>query len=439
MNTIREMAVQGKPVRAIARELGLARNTVRKYVREPAATSEAAARPHEQRRPSKLDPYTAQIEQWITQDHLYSCETMFRRLQALGYSGKISILKDFVRPLRPPAAAGRRPVLRYETKPGEQLQFDWGEFVYEQEGASRKVFGFTAVLSYSRLRFVTFVKRTDAPTLIRCLLAAFDYCGGLPRAVLTDRMKTVLLDMETGTPHWHPRFQELVNALGVSPRVCRSYTPQTKGKVERSVGVVKRDFWPGVSFTDLDDLNRQALAWCDALNRRVHQTTHARPVERWAEERLRPLPAHGEDGEQDGEQDWERERWSAEERLVSWDGYVSYDGVLYGVPGALGLAGRRVQVSASTDLAGRGAQVRIWWQRQLVLQVAAQPQSGQVVTHPEQFHTVLPAATARRPQVPLGHLVPAPVVEQRPLAEYDWLCGVTGMRAGRSDSGEVAS
>jgi hypothetical protein len=241
--------------------------------------------------------------------------------------------------------------------------------------------------------------------------------------------------METGTPHWHPRFQELVNALGISPRVCRSYTPQTKGKVERSVGVVKRDFWPGVSFTDLDDLNRQALAWCDALNRRVHQTTHARPVERWAEERLRPLPAHWENGEQA----WERDRWSAEERLVSWDGYVAYDGVLYGVPGALGLAGRRVLVSASTDLAGRGSPVRIWWQRQLVLQVAAQPQSGQVVPHPEQFHTVLPAATARRPQVPLGHLVPAPVVERRPLAEYDWLCGVTGMRAGMSGSGEVAS
>jgi integrase-like protein len=118
------------------------------------------------------------------------------------------------------------------------------------------------VLSYSRLRFVTFVKRTDAPTLIRCLLAAFDYCGGLPRAVLTDRMKTAPLDMETGTLHWHPRFQELVNALGISPCVCRSYTPQTKGKVERSVGVVKRDFWPGVTFTDPDDLNRQALAWC---------------------------------------------------------------------------------------------------------------------------------------------------------------------------------
>jgi transposase len=217
-------------VRAIARELGVARNTVRRYVR---GTPEAKPR---LRRGSKLDAYKEQVRRWVSEDHLLNCETMLVRLQALGYTGRISILKDFVRPLRPPAAAARRPIIRYEAQPGEQLQFDWGEFVYEQDGQTRKLFGFTAVLSYSRMRFVTFVKRTDAPTLIRCLVAAFEAFGGLPRAVLTDRMKTVLLDMQTGQPHWHPRFQELVSALGISPRVCRSYTPQTKGKVERSVG-----------------------------------------------------------------------------------------------------------------------------------------------------------------------------------------------------------
>src|SRR5262245_13268521 len=189
VNTIRELAVQGKPVRAIARELGLARNTVRKYVRGP---TEVAARPP---RPSKLDPYKAQIRHWIAQDHLYNCQAIYRRLREQGYTGRQSILKAFVQPLRPVMRRTRRPVLRYETAPGEQLQFDWGEFVYEREGQTHKLFGFTAVLSYSRMRLVRFVKRTDAPTLVRCLLEAFAYFGGLPRAVLTDRMKTVLLEM----------------------------------------------------------------------------------------------------------------------------------------------------------------------------------------------------------------------------------------------------
>ena len=325
VNTIREMAVQGKPVRAIARELGLARNTVRKYVRGP---TEAAARPP---RPSKLDPYKEQIRQWMQEDHLYNCQTMYRRLGEHGYSGRRSILKEFVHPLRPVVHGTRRAVIRYETAPGEQLQFDWGEFLYEQEGQTRKLFGFTAVLSYSRMRLVIFVKRTDAPTLVRCLLEAFTYFGGLPQAVLTDRMKTVLLEMQTGKPRWHPRFQELVESLGISPRICQPATPQTKGKVERSVGLVKSAFWPGVSFTDLDDLNRQARAWCDTLNRRVHQTTHEAPLARWAKEGLRPLPTSWHEQTQPH---WARERFGAEERVVSWDGYVAYDGVLYGLPGS---------------------------------------------------------------------------------------------------------
>ena len=411
VNTIRELAVQGKSIRAIAKAHGVARNTVRKYLRDGAA---ARARP---KRPSKLDPYREQLRRWVCEDHLYNCEALVRRLQAAGYAGKTTLVKDFVRPLRP-RAAGRQPVVRYETAPGEQLQFDWGEFVYEQEGTPRKLFGFTAVLSYSRLRYVVFAKRCDAPSLIRCLLEVFAYCGGLPRAVLTDRMKTVLLEMASGAPHWHPRFQELVSALGITPRICKPYTPQTKGKVERSVSVVKHDFWPGVRFSDLDDLNRQARAWCDQLNGRLHRTTHRRPLELLAAEGLRPLPAG-----------WSWERFLAEERKVSWDGYVSYDGVLYGLPSRAGaqghagaqaatLAGAQVQVSDWQGL------VTVWQQGRVVLRVSKRARSGTCVPHPDQYRAVLPAAAARRASVPLGHQIPAPPVAQRPLREYDWLCGV---------------
>ncbi len=119
VQTIRELAAQGHSIRAIAAETGMARNTVRKYLR---GTPEAAPRP---RRESKLDPFKAQIRQWITEDRLLNCETMLERLQAQGYRGSMSILKDFVQPLRPPRP-GRQPVRRYETKPGEQMQIDWG-------------------------------------------------------------------------------------------------------------------------------------------------------------------------------------------------------------------------------------------------------------------------------------------------------------------------
>jgi len=117
--------------------------------------------------------------------------------------------------------AGHAPVQRYETKPGEQVQFDWGEFVYEEAGEQRKYYGFVAILGYSRMRFVTFVKRCDTPTLIRCLMEAFEYFGGLTRVALTDRMKSVLVDMVENKPRWNARFADFMVSIGVGARVCK--------------------------------------------------------------------------------------------------------------------------------------------------------------------------------------------------------------------------
>lgn len=163
---------------------------------------------------------------------------------------------------------------------------------YERDGVLHKLYGFTAILSYSRMRFVTFVKRCDTPTMIRCLMEAFEYFGGLPKAALTDRMKSVFLEeLEGHRPKWNPVFSDFMASLGVAPRVCRPRKPQTKGKVERSVGVVKQSFWPGITFTDLDDLNRQALAWCQQITGRVHRTTLAVPLS-WLRRRAPGTPAH---------------------------------------------------------------------------------------------------------------------------------------------------
>ena len=118
INTIHELSAQGKSIRAIARTLGIARNTVRRYLR---GKPEAVPRP---KRASLLDPYKAQIRQWMQEDHLYNCETMLTRLREQGYKGNGTILRAYVHPLRP-HNVGHPPVMRYETKPGEQMQYDW--------------------------------------------------------------------------------------------------------------------------------------------------------------------------------------------------------------------------------------------------------------------------------------------------------------------------
>jgi transposase len=394
------LAAQGQSIHAIATSLGVARNTVRKYLRPP---SERQPRPRRQRG-SKLDPFKAQIQEWVSRDHLYNCATMLPRLQAVGYRGKASVLRAYVHALRP-AVAGHQPVPRFETAPGEQLQFDWGEFRYDHEGVLHKLYGFTAILSYSRMRFVVFVKRCDTPTMIRCLMEAFAFLGGLPQVALTDRMKSVFLQEADGhQPVWNPLFADFMATLGVAPRVCRPRKPQTKGKVERSIGMVKQSFWPGVTFGDLDDLNTQARAWCEQINRRVHRTTLQVPLARWAEEGLTPLPPDAV---------WEH--FGAEERRVSWDGYVSYDGVQYGLPAQAGVAGSVVQVRE------RAGQLRVFAGGQLLLQLTKRPRSQEVVPHPEQFRQVPPTLPLGLAALPLGHQVTPPVVELRSLQDYDQL------------------
>jgi transposase len=402
MQTIRELATQGESIRAIAAATATARNTVRKYLR---GTPTAAPRP---KRGSKLAPFYDQIRQWVTEDHLYNCQTMFDRLQKQGYTGGRSLIKSFVQPLRPPRAR-QRPVRRYETRPGEQLQFDWGEFTYEVAGHTHKLYGFAGVLGYSRMRFACFTKRCDTPTLIRSLMAACEYFDGLPDAILTDRMKSVILTMDGRQPQWNPLFADFLAAIGVTPRVCRAYTPQTKGKIERSIGVVKTSFWAGVRFRDIADLNAQALAWCDRINQTVHATTHARPIDRWVEEGLRPLP-----------QGFAWERYHLEERQVTRDGFISFDGVLYGVPAHAAVTGRTVQVGV------RHHTLTIWAGGQVIASHPVQARSGSQVIHPAQFTDVLPAHQRVPAHQPLGHQVTAPSPARRDLHEYDALCGLGG-------------
>jgi hypothetical protein len=171
--------------------------------------------------------------------------------------------------------------------------------------------------------------------------------------------------------------------------------------------VVKSGFWPGVHFIDIDDLNAQALSWCDRINQRVHRTTRQTPLERWVEEPLAPLPT-----------DFAWERFGAEERRVSWDGFISYDGVLYGLPSDPPVAGTTVQVRE------QARQLRVFRQGQLLVTLHKRPRSQEIVLHPEQFRHVALASAHRQALKPLGHQVEAAPVAIRKLSEYDQLFGV---------------
>lgn len=331
---ILELYRDGHSIHDIVKALGIARNTVRFYIRNPGLR----VRKKGEKRPSKLDPFKEFVSKRMSEG-VYNCVVLFRELRERGYSGGYTILRDYVKSFRPVQAP--KAVMRFETKPGEQAQVDWGRVFYQTADGRRKgLWVFVLVLGWSRAIYVELVERADVTTFIRCHVHAFQYYG-IPLRCLYDNAKVVIIGRdESGEPIWNPRFLDFALRLGFDPRTCQPYRAQTKGKVESGVKYVKQNFWPGVrQFEDVADANRMARVWIEAVaNQRLHGTTQERPVDRLAAEReqLRPCPS--------------LERLApflGEVRTVGRDGFVRLDGSSYGVPWRF--AGQEVLVRATPE------------------------------------------------------------------------------------------
>lgn len=151
---------------------------------------------------------------------IYNSEVLFERNWEQGCQGVRTILKDNVKAFRPPKQTPA--IQRYETKPGEYAQVDWVMCEYvDPEGQVHKVPVFVMVLGYSRAMYIEFT--AVIPTsFLRCLIYAFVYFGGIPKIMLTDQMKTVVLGMgEDRKPRWHPLSADFVAAMGLVPKVCQ--------------------------------------------------------------------------------------------------------------------------------------------------------------------------------------------------------------------------
>ena len=233
---IRDLHHQGLNISQISRETGYHRNTVRKYLAAQTMPIPASRRT----RPSKLDPYKAYIQQRI-RDYPLSAARIYREIQEMGFNGKYTIVKDYIREIRPPTRVPA--VFRYETEPGVQAQVDWGECGHlDVDGRRRKLYCFSMILGYSRMRYAIFTLSTDTCTLIQCHLNAFEYFGGYTEEILYDNIKTVILKraLRARDHQWNPTFEDFFSHHGFIPRLCKPYCPRTKGKIENTIGYVKR-------------------------------------------------------------------------------------------------------------------------------------------------------------------------------------------------------
>ena len=288
---LKHLLASGLSKTAIADQLGISRRLVHHLIATGQLDRDlgdgAAPRVRTTTGVAKLAAVMPLIEERLTSYPALSAIRLFAECRAAGYAGGYSQLSALVRRLRP--VPEPESVVRFETAPGEQAQFDFAT-VKLPWGVR---YALVMVLGFSRLLYVEFVVRQTALAVMLGIERAFAAFGGVPRHVLFDQMKSVVIDDQRPdggrlltnleflrfAAHWH---------FGV--RACRPYRAQTKGKVERPIHYLRHNFLYGRTFLGDGDLADQCTRWLqDVANVRVHGTLHERPVDRWRTTELATL------------------------------------------------------------------------------------------------------------------------------------------------------
>ena len=275
----------------IATTLDLHHDTVRRAIE-----TERFIRPGPQVRPSALDPYKAFLVTTLEQYPRLRATRLHEMLRTRGFPGSANQVRRYVRTIRPAARA--EAFLRLETLPGEQAQVDWGNFGAYRVGRARRVLScFVLVLSWSRAVYAGFALDQTLESFLRGHVEAFAALGGVPRTILYDNLKSVVLERQGDHIRFHPRVLELAGHYHFAPQPCAVARGNEKGKVERMIQYLRHSFFAARRFNSMADLNSQLAAW-------IATVAHARPLPGGARDqcvrdaleaeqpRLLPLPAH---------------------------------------------------------------------------------------------------------------------------------------------------
>lgn len=289
-NAVKAMKKRNISNAQIARELRIDPKTVRHILEQPV---EATAKSRE--RASAVDPFTTDIKGWL--DRQVPVERMLELVREASepYEGGRSEFYRQVGKLRAKLDLEEQEAfVRFEGLPGEYCQVDWGEtrgLEFSNQAAGTRYF-FCARLKWSRMSFVVFTRDMKLETLIRCLLGAFEYFGGVPWNCVFDNMRTVTSGRDAdGKPIWNARFLKFMMELDSHPLACWPESGNQKGSVENLVGWVKSNFIPGRSFLNDDDLASKARAWVDKVNASLSRAHGGIPREAWVQREKPKLTA----------------------------------------------------------------------------------------------------------------------------------------------------
>jgi len=277
---------EGYKERKISRLLGVGRNTVSKYLKNPEKTFKPR-----KKRLSKLDPFKPVIDEYIETDPTVGAPVILRKIRDKGYPGGITILQEYLKKTRG-QAKNRTAFIRFESEPGEDFQIDWGHFGAIRYGnTKRKLYALAVIESYSRMLYIEFTHSQKQEVLHGCLFNAFKYFDGTPKKIVVDNMVTAVISRAGHLVRFNDAFLDFLRPFYIRPRACNVRAPFEKGKIENSIKYLRRNFMPLRTFDDLTGIQTQVLEWLDQVaNVRIHQTTGMIPKERFGTVQLKPIP-----------------------------------------------------------------------------------------------------------------------------------------------------
>jgi transposase len=258
-----------RSMESIARELGINRKTVTRTVRR----REVLLVPRHRERKTQLDPFKEVLRAQLKKDPKVTGSALLNQLRSLGYTGGITVLRDFLMIERGQMVRPREAYLRLEFGPGEVAQVDWGEFG-DVFGDGVKIHCFAMVMAFSRMIYVEFTRSEKFEEFIRCHEGAFRFFGGAPRECWYDNLTSAVSDRMGGLIRFNARFMAYMAHHGVRPHACNVARGNEKGRVEDLIKYIRMNFWSGRMFSDFDDLTKQLFVWRNqTANAREHRVT----------------------------------------------------------------------------------------------------------------------------------------------------------------------
>jgi hypothetical protein len=331
MQTPEEMLVMHKLLelgwsrRRIAAEVGISRNTLDRYL------SLGEWQPYNSaNRSGQLDEHMDWLRERFEQHHGNAEVVRQELVKQKGVDVSLRTVERSVRPWREELRQSRQATVRYETRPGKQLQADFGELWVSIGGVRTKVHLCVLTLGYSRRQVIRVYRHQRQRNWLQALEEAFRFWGGIPEEVLVDNAKALITinNPKTGELVVNPIFAAFARHWGFTVKACWPSRPQTKGKDERGVGYVKRSGFAGHFFDTWGQMDGHLEWWNrEIADLRIHGTTGERPLDRFLREEAAALMAL------DGKTSFLAEQEFS--RRVAKDCCVQVEGNWYSVPAAL--------------------------------------------------------------------------------------------------------